>query len=169
MKTLLTSGRGLAQRWHTTTVFGLIALAFLLPFATVSCGNASTTFTGEQLVIHTVPHGGTVDQSGCGDLSHCVEQKGSTTATVALFAAVVGLLLAAFGVTKGPGWCAGVGLAATLSLAWEGFQPFGPTVTFRSGYLLTLLLFLWSSAIHTRRAWRRRGGARQPRLQRQQD
>ena len=56
---------------------------------------------------------------------------------------------------KGPGWCAAVGLAATLLLASQALQLFGPTITFHSGYLLTLLLFLWASAVHARRAWRR--------------
>ena len=53
--------RALIRRWHSPVLFGLIGLCFLLPFATVSCDGAETTFTGAQLVTWSVPEGGAID------------------------------------------------------------------------------------------------------------
>src|SRR6516165_5519439 len=102
------------SRWLSPSLFTLIALCFLLPFATVSCDDANTTFTGAQLVTHTVPRGGVLDEAPeCStDISVCVERNASTTATIALFAALIGLALGLIGVGRGPGWCAAVGFGA---------------------------------------------------------
>ena len=70
----------------------LVGVCFFLPFATVSCGSASTTFTGAQLVTQTVPHGGVLNEDECsGEISHCVERSGSARMTVALLAAALPL------------------------------------------------------------------------------
>ena len=144
-------------------MFALIGLAFLLPFATVSCDDAMTSFTGVQLVTHTVPPGGTIDEPpDCsGELSRCVERSSSGLATAALVAAVLGFALGVLGVAKGPGWCAAAGLIATLLLGWKAVEPFGADVTFHSGYLSMLLLFASTSVLHVKRAW---GRHRQRRL-----
>jgi hypothetical protein len=142
-------------------LFALICVCFVLPFATVSCNGAETSFTGVQLATRTVPVGGHVDGSGCSaDIGTCVEQKGSSLALVALVAAVVGLLLGLFGAAKGPGWCAASGIAAMVGIGIRGFDPLGPTVTFRIGYWLILLLFLTVGCTHVVYARHRRRSRR---------
>jgi hypothetical protein len=143
-------------------LFALICICFVLPFATVSCNSAETSFNGLQLATWTVPTGGHVDGSGCeADISTCVENKGSCFAIVALVAAVVGLLLGVFGVATGPGWCAASGFAAVLGIGIRAFDPLGPTVTFRIGYWLILLLFLSVGCLHLVNARRRRRAKRE--------
>jgi hypothetical protein len=132
----------------------LAALAFLLPFATVSCDNAKTTFTGIQLVTRSVPRGGMVNETGgcTGDLSGCVERRSSDTARAALAAAVIGLILGLFRLQRGPGWCAAAGLAATVTLLFESGNA---DLSLHAGYLLTLFFFAWVGGLHFRRAFRR--------------
>ncbi len=157
MKQLLIKSGGAVRRWHSTTIFALIGLAFLLPFATVTVGGCgptttTTTFSGAQLVTWSVPHNAGINGAA------------SVEATVALVAAVLGFILAAFAVAKGPGWCAAAGLSATLLLA-ANVSSNADSVRFHSGYKLILFLFLWAAAIQARRAWRRRVSARRLRLQ----
>lgn len=144
--------RALIRRWHSPVLFGLIGLCFLLPFATVSCNGAETTFTGAQLVTWSVPEGGAIDGA---DLSAQVEDEASGFAVVTLAAAALGLVLGIAGL-RGGGWCAAIGLATTILMARSAFTLFGPDVTFHEGYTFTLLLFLWAGVLHGARAWRRR-------------
>jgi hypothetical protein len=141
-----------SRRWLSPTLFALIALAFMLPFATVSCDGAKTTFTGVQLVTHTVPDGGVVDEPpDCSThIGTCVEHASSNTATVALVMAIVGLVLGLFGIARGPGWCALVGFAAMAWLPVEGGMS---DVTLRSGWQLAFFGFLVVGLLHIRRAW----------------
>jgi len=152
------------SRWLSPSLFALVGLSFLLPFATVSCDNASTTFTGVQLVTHTVPRGGVLDEApDCStDISVCIERETAPTATIAIAAVFAGLLLGLLGVVRGPGWCAAVGFGALLVLPFEG--PFlGPDVTMHYGWDLALTLSGVAGCLHIRRAWRRRRPRRQPR------
>jgi hypothetical protein len=148
------------RRWHAPTVFALIGLCFLLPFATVSCDSARTSFTGVQLVTRAVPKGGAVHEApDCNaDISSCVEGEGSLDAQLALVAAMIGFVLGVLGVAKGPGWCAGVTLGALLDLSSEAVQPFGPDITFHSGLVCALGLSAWAAALHVARAAHRRRG-----------
>ena len=148
------SARFSTQRHLGPALFGLTLLAFLLPFATVSCGQAETTFTGIQLVTETVPGGGSVN--GGEQLGEEVEAEASPLAMAAFAAAVVGLVVTALGVVKGPGWLAAAGLISTLLLGSDGLDPFGPTINFRVGYVLTLLLFIALSVLFAARAIKRR-------------
>ena len=151
------------RRWHSPSVFTLIGLCFLLPFATVygtsGCSSepeSSTRFTGAQLVTHTVPNGGR--DPDCGhDISVCVERAGATTAAVAFGAAIVGLLLGLLGIERGPGWCASVGLGALLVLLGELASLSGDAFDVRVGLgvELALLLFVWAGLVHLRRASKR--------------
>jgi hypothetical protein len=152
------------HRWHSPTIFTLIALCFLLPFATVfanGCDSnlqSSTRFTGAQLVTHTVPAGGR--DPSCGrDISVCVERAGATTADVAFGAAIVGLILGVLGIARGPGWCASVGLGALVVLFGGLASLSDDDFSLHAGYWLALLLFLWAGLVHLRRAWKR---ARRP-------
>jgi hypothetical protein len=144
--------RSFIRRWHSPTIFALVGLCFLLPFATVSCDDAKTTFTGAQLVTWSVPEGGVVDGE---ELGARVENDASALATATLAVASVGFLLGILGL-RGGGWCAAIGLATTLLMARSAVDVFGPEVTFHEGYTLTLLLFLWALVLHAARAWRRR-------------
>src|SRR5438094_10634277 len=101
----------MVTRWISPSLFALAALCFLLPFATVACDGATKSFTGIQLVTHTVPAGGMVDDCSA-DLSTCIEQETSTAAGLALLAALIGASLGCFSVVRGPGWCAAVALRA---------------------------------------------------------
>ena len=132
--------RSQIRRFLSPTLFALIGLCFFLSFATVSCDGQTTKVTGVQLVTQTVPAGGPIHEEDCSaDLAQCVESRASAEATLALLAAALGSLLAAFGASKGVGWCAAGGLVATLLLS----NIFGfAEIRFHSGYVATLLLFL---------------------------
>jgi hypothetical protein len=145
------------RRFISPSLFALVVLSFALPFATVSCDSATTTFTGIQLVTRTVPRGGVVDEApDCStSIGVCVERAGSTPATIALLAALVGLALGLLGMSKGPGWCAGVCVLALLVVFFRAFASFAD-VHFLAGFQLALLLAFVACALHIRRAWRRR-------------
>jgi hypothetical protein len=145
------------QRWFSPALFALAALAFLLPFATVSCDGAETTFTGVQLVTETVPPAGTIASGEF--LDDRIENDASKLAMSAFASAVLGFALAALG-RKGAGWLAASGLVSSVLLGANAFQPFGPTVVLHSGYWLTLLLFLCAAVLHASRALRRRRASR---------
>ena len=148
--------RGTFWRGLSSTTFALIGLCFFLSFATVSCGSGTTTFTGAQLVTQTVPPGGRIKEEKCkGELADCVEGSSSSKATLTLLAAALGSLLAAFGASKGRGWCAVGGLFATLLLASPAFDLHGPTVRFHLGYDLVLLLFFLLCLGHLAQAIRK--------------
>jgi hypothetical protein len=156
------------HRWHSPSIFALIALCFLLPFATVffsGCDanlKSSTRFTGVQLVTHTVPHGGR-DPSCRHDISVCVERAGANAADVALGAAIVGLVLGLLGIARGPGWCAVVGLFALVTL-FAGLANLGEDgFSLHAGFWLALLLFAWAGVVHLRRMLTRAGPRDVPR------
>jgi hypothetical protein len=138
-------------------LFGLICICFVLPFATVSCDNAKTGFTGVQLITHTVPAGGRVAEEGdCNaDISSCVEDRGSLWATLALAMALGGLVFGLRGRERGPGWFATGGLFAMLGIAGEAVSSMA-TVDFRAGYWLILLFFFCAMCLHGVYALRRR-------------
>ena len=150
------------RRWHSPSVFTLICVCFLLPFATVSviggCSSgpdASTSFTGVQLMTHTVPNGGK-DPDCARDISVCVERAGAAAAGIAFGAAIVGLLLGLLGIERGPGWCASLGLGALGWLAWALGPGGRHDASWHAGYSLALWLFVWAGLVHARRAWIRK-------------
>jgi hypothetical protein len=137
------------------SLFALICLSFFLPFGTVNaCGTtATTTFTGVQLVTHTVPHGGAMDETRRSeDVSVWVEHHSSLPATVAFAAAIIGFVLGLLGIARGPGWCAATVLFALLWLL-AAFTNWG--VDARWGYGVALLLATLTSLVHAVRAGRR--------------
>jgi hypothetical protein len=157
------------HRWHSPSVFTLVALCFLLPFATVtfvsSCsasGHGTTSFTGIQLVKHTVPSGTGTGECGARQrtnwvgkaINTCVDQAAATTAEIAFGAAIVGLLLGLVGFAGGPGWCAAVGLAALVQIPVVSLGDY--EVSPRSGYWLALSLFSGAGILHLRRWGERR-------------
>ncbi|HET9545127.1 MAG TPA: hypothetical protein VFO88_06085 [Gaiellaceae bacterium] len=99
-------------RWASTGFFAAVVLAFFLPFGTVSCSGSKTPVTGIQLATWTVADEAYAD---------AIESEASLLAALALVATLVGLGLSAWGVTRGPGWCAGVALAAFAGLGWKAY------------------------------------------------
>jgi hypothetical protein len=147
------TARSKTQRSLAPVLFGLAALAFLLPFATVSCKDAETTFTGIQLVTKSVPPGGAIDSGR--PIGEEVEDAAFYTAVAAFAAAVFGFFLTALGVQKGPGWLAAAGLASMVWLMKIAISTLAETV-FHAGYWLVLLLFLCAGGLHAWRAIKRR-------------
>ena len=146
----------------SSALFGLVYLSFLLPFASVSCDGASTSFTGAQLVTHTVPAGGAVSASDCkDDISTCVEARGSWLALIALALALAGLVFGLRGRQKGPGWFATGGFLTMLGLVGQGLITFA-TVEFRAGLWAMLLLFFAAMCLHGGYALQRRREDPQP-------
>jgi hypothetical protein len=147
-------------RLVSPTLFAVIALAFFLPFATVSCDGRTTHTTGIQLVTRTVPHGGRLDlYEDCeGYIGQCVEAKASNTATVALLAALVGLGLGLLGIVRGPGWCALVGLGAIVVLPFEGLFA---DISLEAGWVIAFFGFLTLGIGHA--VWAVRRGRRRRR------
>jgi hypothetical protein len=133
----------------------------LLPFATVSCDNAKTTFTGVQLVTRTVPRGGGLSEADCStDISTCVEKKGSRPAALALVSVLIGFALGVLGVEKGPGWCAGIALLSLLVLSRHVFSFGSADVTPHAGFGLAVLLTTWATFLHMIRAALRKPDAK---------
>ena len=161
-------GRLMKRPRLSPALFALICLGFLLPFATVSCDNAHTSFTGIQLVTHTIPPGGAVSEQDCsGDISACVESKGSFFATFAFAMAVIGFVLGLLGTVQGPGWFATGGLLAMLGLAGQAIDSFAE-INFHMGYWVVLSLFFCAVSLHAWNAGRRRRAARVEEAQPQQ-
>ena len=138
------------KRWLSPSLFALAALCFALPFATVSCDDAKTTFTGLQLVTHTVPHGGAIEEEpDCyGEIAKCVERKASTAAGLTLVVVLLGVALGCLGFVRGPGWCAFGGLLGFFYLGTIDFF----SVTYRTGFVLSLLLVAVAGVLHLGRA-----------------
>jgi Domain of unknown function (DUF4234) len=112
-----------------------VALAFLLPFATVSCDTEDrTTFTGLQLATRSVPE--TPTEIEGDSLSSLIEDSGARAATFVLLSVAAGLLLVGLG-RRGGGWFA---FGALGGLAWLGREATGarPFITVHAGYWLAL-------------------------------
>jgi len=77
------------RRWASPGVFAGIVVAFLLPFATVSCDGEEVTFTGAELALQRVPEEA---QIALRPLADDVESESSHGAVIALAAAVAGSL-----------------------------------------------------------------------------
>src|SRR5215207_8911814 len=74
--------------WGSPAIYAAILLAFLLPFATVSCGGEEVTFTGAQLALAQVPAADV--ESGQETLSGDIQDESGFWALLALVAAIVG-------------------------------------------------------------------------------
>jgi hypothetical protein len=142
------------------TLFAVIALAFFLPFATVSCDGATTHTTGIQLVTHTVPHGGKLDlYEECeGYIGQCVEHTASLTATVAFAAALLGLVFGLLGIVRGPGWFALIGLGAIVFMPFQGLFA---DISLEAGWIIAFFGFLTAGVVHA--VWAVRRGRRRRR------
>jgi hypothetical protein len=141
-------------------LFALAALSFLLPFGTVSCDTAKTSFTGVQLVTYTVPAGGAVSEGGdcTGDLGGCVEGEASWIAILALACALGGLIMGVRGRMRGPGWFAVGGFLAMLGLVGQAILSFAD-VRFEVGWRLGFGAFLVAMCVHGYAALKRRRAA----------
>lgn len=104
----------MGARLGTVTLFAAALLAFLLPFATVSCGDP-VTFTGLELATATVADD--THTTAEREFAAEIQSDGTLLALLALSAAATGLALAALGV-RGWGASSLVGLLALLLLPW---------------------------------------------------
>ena len=131
-------------------LLALVLGCFFLPFATVSCGDQSVTFTGAELAVGAVPH------DGGGQLAEEVESGGQFFALLALALVLAAGVVAAF---RSPSRAAFL-LAefAFLALCWLIGQAIVSLADFslQVGYLLALALLLASMGAHAT-AMRRRG------------
>jgi Tol biopolymer transport system component len=143
------------SRWGSATLFAGILLAFLLPFATVSCHGDEITFTGVQVALHQVPD--TKPHDEAGSLAEDVESESSAWALLALAAATAGLGL---GVARrrGGGIAAAVGLLGMLMLLGSAESSLAE-VDLHAGYVLALLGYLAAAVSHASAAWHRRRAA----------
>ena len=139
--------------WNTLspTTFAGIALAFLLPFATVSC-DESVTFTGVELAFAQVDEP-TTDT----EFDDQIEHEAMLFALAALIAAVAGLVLG-LARWRGVAVATWIGTAAILALGWQGLETWAD-VDVHAGYWLALLGYLGLSAAQVIRRRRRRRAA----------
>jgi hypothetical protein len=146
------------SRWASPAIFAGILLAFLLPFATVSCGDEEVTFTGVQLASEQVPQAEM--ESGDEPLSGEVESSSSHWAFMALVAAAVGFGLGIAG-RRGGGIAAAIGLLGLLCLLLSAAGTFAD-VDIHVGFGLALLGYVAAATHHAvaarRRARKRRLG-----------
>lgn len=120
------------RRLTSVTLFVAAALAFLLPFGTVSCDADEVSFTGIELATYQVDA-----DSSSADLRGDVESEAGWLALIALAASLTGVLFAAAG-RRGGGICASVGLLAMQLLLFSGVASLA-TVHVRAGYWLALV------------------------------
>jgi len=144
------------SRWGSPAIFAGILLAFLLPFATVSCGDEEVTFTGVQLATEQVPQAET--ESRDEPLSEEVESSSSHWAFVALVAAAVGFGLGIAG-RRGGGIAAATGLLGLLCLLLSAAGTLAD-VDIHVGFGLALLGDVAAATHHAVAARRRRRAAR---------
>lgn len=136
------------SRRISTTLFAATILAFLLPFATVSCDADEVSFTGAELATYRVANGGELDEE--------VESQAGWAAFLVLAAAITGVGLAASG-RAGAGTCAAIGLFGMELLLWIAASSLA-TVTLRVGFWLALALAAATAArelVLRLREWRR--------------
>jgi hypothetical protein len=116
----------------TSTLLAAAALAFLLPFGTVSCDGEEVSFTGVELATFQVDAD---ERHPGGTLAEDVEQGGSPIALVTLAIALVGAGTVALR-GRGGGFAA-AGVAGLFVLFAKGSLMIdSPTVDHGSGYLL---------------------------------
>lgn len=108
------------MRRLTWLPFAVALLAFLLPFATVSCGGSRVEASGAELVLRSPPET-EGSRAATIDLGELVVAYGGGLATAAFLAFAVGLVGAARGWTLGWAALAGlVGVAALVFLKTRG-------------------------------------------------
>ena len=96
-------------------LFAVAALAFLLPFGTVSCGNQTVSFTGLELATMQVRPDPVAQADATGGLAAHVEAKAGAWALLALILAAGGLL-SAIALGRGGGFAFGSGFALLVLL-----------------------------------------------------
>ena len=142
------------SRLTPVTLFAAAALAFMLPFGTVSCDGDEVSFTGVELATYQVDA-----YASSVDLRDDVESNG-WLALVALVASLTGLAFGAAG-RRGGGVCASIGVLAMQLLFVSGVSSLA-TVEARAGYWLALIsmgaagIYLLVVRFHERRRQRTR-------------
>ena len=123
----------MSKRKSVSTLFAAAALAFLLPFGTVSCDAERVSVTGIELATFTVDGAGEPDS-----LAAEVEAHG-LWALIALVLALIGASVASLR-DRGGGYAA-AGLCALFVLGFNADAILGPEIDYEIGYLLSLTAF----------------------------
>jgi hypothetical protein len=131
-----------SRRVFSPALLVLVLGCFFLPFATVSCGSQSVTFTGAELAVGAVP------DSGSGDLNEEVESGGQFYALLALTLVLAAAVAAAY---RSPSRAAFLlSELGFLVLCWlyveAGLEL--AEIDVHAGYLLALALLLASMGAH---------------------
>jgi hypothetical protein len=142
-------------------LFALAGLAFLLPGATVpvsACvASHPVSFTGAQLVTHSVPSPGPYAGACTNDPTPWLHTTWPVIATVVLIATTLGFLLAVSGGTLGPVCWATVGLLALFFAAALASGLNSPDVVPHRGYWLGMAALGSAIAWYVARGLRARG------------
>ena len=125
----------MSRRTSVSTLFAAAALAFLLPFGTVSCDEERVSFTGAELVTRTVD--ADTHEPG-GTLADAVESSGGAIALVTFALALVGAAVGARR-DRGGGWAI-AGASGLFLLAMRAEMSLAE-ITYGVGYLLSFAAF----------------------------
>jgi hypothetical protein len=128
-------------------LFAAAALAFLLPFGTVSCGNQTVSFTGLELATMHVPPDPVPRVDPSNGLSAHVEAQAGAWALLALVL-VVGGLVSAVALGRGGGFAFGSGLALCVLLFDAATT--GADARVRGGLWLALTCIAGAGAMRAR-------------------
>lgn len=154
------------RRRGPAVLFAAAALAFLLPFGTVSCGNQTVSFTGVQLATMQVPPDPEPRVDPRNGLAAHVEEQAGAWALLALVL-VAGGLVSALALGRGGGFALGAGFALCVLLLDAATT--GADARVRGGLWLALTCVAGAGGIRANAAWRARrsrqspGGAPPPR------
>jgi hypothetical protein len=147
-------GRTVDDMKVSVTLYAAIALCFLLPFGTVSCGGDDrVSLTGVQLATWSVPGAG--QTSGGPNLAQQVEDGGSFMAFLALVAVLTALGLSR---TRYLGSRLLSALAALLLLLWLPVKAAAELadIELGVGFVFACVLLLFASGVESTRLVRRR-------------
>ena len=150
------------RRRGPAVLFAAAALAFLLPFGTVSCGNQTVSFTGVQLATMQVPPDPVPRTDPSNGLAAHVEAQAGAWALLALVL-VVGGHVSALALGRGGGFAFGSGFALCVLLFDAATT--GADARVRGGLWLALTCVAGagamraSAALRARRSRKRTGSA----------
>ena len=125
----------MSRQTSVSTLFAVAALAFLLPFGTVSCDEEQVSFTGAELATLSVDADPDEPE---GTLADDVESSGAAIALVTFALALVGAVVGARR-DRGGGWAV-AGASGLFLLALRAEMSMAE-ITYGVGYLLSLAAF----------------------------
>jgi hypothetical protein len=148
------------RRRGPAVLFAAAALAFLLPFGTVSCGNQTVSFTGLELATMQVPPDPAPRVDPSNGLAAHVEAQAGAWALLALVLVVCGLV-SAVALGRGGGFAFGSGLALCVLLFDAATT--GADARVRGGLWLAVTCVAGAGGIRANAVWRARRSRQRPR------